>query len=143
MIANVLGASFSVAQYYEPYLNHFKPKISYYPFTSETNPSVFNDYNHTNHWYSVDVAGMLDMDKDFFPGIFAIAIGHSVTGIDRYGAGEHQLYLGLDVNWNYFQQFDVVQNSYYLQFLINLLEKYKVPLPAIRLYNGVDAFLIR
>ena len=51
MIANVLGASFSVAQYYEPYLNHFKPKISYYPFTTETHPTVFNDYNHTNHHF--------------------------------------------------------------------------------------------
>ncbi|MER3328009.1 MAG: hypothetical protein RIF34_00410, partial [Candidatus Kapaibacterium sp.] len=67
----------------------------------------------------------------------------SVTGIDRYGAGQHQFYLGLDINWNYFQQFELVQDSYYLQFIINLLEKYKVPLPALRLNNGVDAFLVR
>ncbi len=143
MVANILGASYSVAQYYEPYLNYIKPKISYYPFTSPTHPSVFNDYNSTNHWYSVDVAGMLDIDDNVFPGLFAVALGHSVTGIDRYGAGQHQFYLGLDINWNYFKQFEIVQDSYYLQFIINLFEKYKVPLPAIRLNNGVDAFLVR
>lgn len=143
MIANVLGASFSVAQYYEPYLNYIKPKISYYPYTTERNPTVFNDYNNTNHWISIDVAGMLDADDNAIPGMFAVALGHSVDGIDRYGAGRHQFYLGLDINWNYFKQFELVQDSYYLQFIINLLEKYKVPLPAIRLNNGIDAFLIR
>ena len=143
MIANVLGASYSVAQYYEPYLNYIKPKISYYPYTTERNPTVFNDYNNTNHWISIDLAGMLDADDNAIPGMFAVALGHSVDGIDRYGAGRHQFYLGLDINWNYFKQFELVQDSYYLQFIINLLEKYKVPLLAIRLNNGVDAFLIR
>jgi hypothetical protein len=91
----------------------------------------------------VDIAGILGVDDKLFPGIFAVAVGHSVKGIDRYGSGAHELYLGLDINWNYFNKFQIVQDSYYLQLLINLLEKYKVPLPAIRLTNGVDAFLIR
>lgn len=143
MIANVLGSSYNVAMYYYPILEHFKPKISYYPYTTKDYRSVFTDYNATNHWISVDVAGLLGYDDNLFPGIFALALGHSVKGINRHGSGVHELYLGLDINWNYFNQFDVVKNSYYLQLLINLFEKYKVPLPAIRLTNGVDAFLIR
>ena len=142
-IANTLGASYSVAQHYYPYLNYFKPKISYFPFQSDTHPSVFNDYNNTNHWWSIDLAGILGADKSPIPGLFAIAVGHSVANINRYGSGVHQFYLGLDLNWNYFQQFDFVKESYYLQLIINILEKYKVPLPAIRLNNGIDAFLVR
>lgn len=143
MIANILGSSYNVAMYYYPYLSHFKPKISYYPYTSEQYSTVFTDYNNTNHWISIDFAGILGIDDNLIPGLFAIALGHSVTGINRYGSGCHQVYIGLDINWNYFNKFEVVQNSYYLQVLINLLEKYKFPLPAIRLTNGIDAFLIR
>lgn len=143
MIANILGSSYNVAMYYYPYLSHFKPKISYYPYTSDEYSTVFTDYNNTNHWVSIDLAGMLGVDDKLIPGLFAVALGHSVTGINRHGSGCHQVYIGLDINWNYFNQFEVVQNSYYLQVLINLLEKYKFPLPAIRLTNGVDAFLIR
>lgn len=143
MIANILGASYSVGQYYYPYLNNINPKISYYPYSTDEYNTVFNDYNATNHWVSLDVWSMANsLDKDWYKA-FGLAIGHSVTGINRNGSGQHQFYLGLDANWNYLKQFDFVKNSYYLQLIINVLEKYKVPLPAIRFGTNVRGFLVR
>jgi uncharacterized protein YfiM (DUF2279 family) len=143
MVANILGASYSVGQYYYPYLNNITPKISYYPYSSEEYRTVFNDYNATNHWFSFDVWSMSDELSTDWYNAFGLALGHSVSGIDRDGAGHHQFYLGLDVNWNYFKQFDIVKDSYYLQLIINILEKYKVPLPALRIGNNIRGFLIR
>lgn len=135
MLANIAGAGFPVLQYYYPKLEAINFKISYRKsenFDKIGYDNVINDYESTYHWVSVNPIELLDIETKYWD-ILAISIGHSVKNIDRYGAGNHEFYIGLDVNWKHFYKYELIKNSYYLQLIIELLDKYKFPLPAIRI----------
>lgn len=144
MITNAIGAAWPVVQYYYPFTENIKPKISFYRSgTSNNIDNIINDYESTNHWVSFDLFNILDMNVDFFPGIFSVAIGHSVANIDRMGGGYHQIYLSPDINWSFLKKYDFVKDSELLVILIDLLDSYKFPFPALELTNGLKLHTIR
>jgi hypothetical protein len=142
MLFNITGAGFPVLQYYYPILECINFKIS---FSKSDNfdrigyDYMINDYESTYHWRSINPFILFGVETKYWD-ILSIAIGHSVKDIDRNGAGFHEIYLGLDINWKHFYKYDLVINNYYLQFLIELLDKYKFPLPSIRITPSFEFY---
>lgn len=134
-IANVGGAAWSVFQHYYPILEEVNFKINFFAsqaFKDGAYQTISNDYTSTYHWVTVDILDILKANKGPW-GFLQLAIGHSVKGIDRMGAGYHEFYLGLDINWRHFLNYEFVKNNYYLQLLVEVLDKYRLPLPSVRI----------
>lgn len=145
MLANISGASIPILQYYYPNLNAFTFKISYNKsdnFDKIGYDYLINDYESTYHWLSIDMFKLFDVETKYLD-IVGLSIGHSVNNIDRHGAGNHEIYIGLDINWNHFYKYDFIKNYYYLQLLIEVLDKYKFPLPAIRINPNLKLYGFR
>lgn len=142
-IANTIGAGLPVLQYYYPKFESVNFKISFIKSQSyyDNNYNVItHDYESTYHWMSINLFEWTRYRDDLFPGIFALAIGHSVKGLDRAGAGYHEFYLGLDINWKHLLRYDFVKNNYYLQLIIEVLDKYKFPLPTLKISPQITAY---
>lgn len=145
MLANISGASFPILQYYYPNLNAFTFKISYNKsdnFDKIGYDYLINDYESTCHWLSIDMFELLDVETKYWD-IVGLSIGHSVKNIDRHGAGNHELYISLDINWQHFYKYDFIKNNYYPQLIIEFLNKYKFPLPAIRITPDIKLYGFR
>jgi hypothetical protein len=135
MFANIGGAAWPVVQYYYPFLEEINYKISFNKsanYEKKGYKSISNDYESTYHWITFDIVDMLGIEYKPL-GFFQLALGHSVKDIDRLGAGYHEFYLGLDLNWRNFLKYDFVKNNYYLQLIVEVLDKYRIPLPTIRI----------
>jgi len=136
MVADVLGAALPVARHYVPALRAFEFKISFAPserFRSGSNAAIFDDYESTLHWISVDVNALLPRTAaDLWPDWLNVAVGHTVVGLDEMGAGHHEFYLSLD--WNLER---LPGDTDLLRFLKRLANLYHLPAPAVRLSPGV------
>jgi hypothetical protein len=139
--ANTLGAAYFIAQQHVPILRNGIWKLSYWPSdefragTADAN-SIFNDYTSTYHWFSVNPAGLLGEAKpSWLPSWLNLAVGHSVKGIDRFGAGNHELYCSLDVDFTRL----LPQDTWLLRSLSRALNMYKLPLPSLRILPGMAA----
>ena len=115
-IANLLGASYPLAQEYLPVLRHFNFKISYFPskyFRNEKyrkSPGfiryepyhyVAGDYDGMIFWLSADVDWLLpNAVKPFWPDWLNIAIGYGAANLPQANRElkERQLYIALDYN---------------------------------------------
>lgn len=142
MILNVSGAGIPVLQYYYPIIESINFKISFSKsdnFNQIGYDYMINDYESTYHWRSINIFKLFGIETKYWD-VLALAIGHSVKDLDRNGGGYHEFYLGLDINWKHFYKYDIVNNNYYLQFLIELLDKYKFPLPSIRVYPSLRVY---
>lgn len=136
-IANNLGVGWRVAEFYEPWLENIRWKVSYDAsdaFKEGAYSTIIDDYESTYHWASLNVNGFLPESwRRYWPDWINIAVGHSVKGVRAYdGSGHHELYLGLDWNteglpgggsfWNRLKRF---ANYYHL------------PAPAVRIAPDV------
>ncbi len=134
--ADALGATFPIAQHYIPALKPYSIKISFQPsdkFRVGQHAVIFDDYESTYHWISVDVAALLPLSwRDVYPPWVNIGIGHSVKNLDFKGGGTHELYLGLDWNLRGLP----IEGSLW-DALVAVLQYYHLPAPAVRLYPGV------
>lgn len=134
--ADALGAAFPVAQHYVPALKPYSMKISFQAsekFRTGAHSVIFDDYESTYHWISVDVAAILPPDwRSSYPPWLNIAVGHSVKQLDFRGGGTHELYLGLD--WN-LTALNV--DGWWWDALMSVVRYYRLPAPAVRLYPGV------
>lgn len=137
--ANTFGAAYFIAQQHIPILRNGIWKISYWPsddYNSGKANSIFNDYTSTYHWLSINPAGLLGEAKpSWLPTWVNLAVGHSVKGIDRYGAGHHELYCSLDIDFTRL----LPQDTWLLRSLSRALNAYKLPLPSLRLIPSVEA----
>jgi hypothetical protein len=141
-ITNIAGAAWPVAQYYYPILEEVNFKINFFAsqeFKNGAYESISNDYTSTYHWVTVDILDMLNANDGPW-GFLQLALGHSVKGIDRFGSGYHEFFLGLDLNWRHFLEYDFVKNNYYLQLIVEVLDKYRFPLPAFRISPEFTAY---
>lgn len=134
--ADALGAAYPVLQHKIPVLKNFNYKISFYPsdrFKNGSNKVIFDDYESTYDWLSINVNNLLpDNLKQFYPSFINLAIGHSVEKLNDQGGGSHRLYLGLD--WNLGA---LPGSGWFIKLLKKYLNFYHFPAPAVQIYPNV------
>ncbi len=136
MVFNAAGAVFPYLQVNYSILDRFGFKISYQKssnFDRLNYNSITEDYESTYHWLSINVYDFLpDNIQRWYPKFVNIAIGHSVSNIDRYGAGNHELFVALD--WNLEA---LPGDSFLYNFIKRTFNFYKLPAPAVKIYPNV------
>lgn len=142
MIGNIIGAGLPVLQTYYPSLDIFRLKFSFNrskEYSDDTYNSILNDYTSTYHWLSIHVHPLLskDLQTSWTP-YLAVAIGHSVKNIDRAGAGNHELWLSLDLNAE-----ALPGDSDFANMIKTTLQMIKLPMPCIRILPSVVWYGIR
>lgn len=130
--ADILGASYSIGQYYFPLLKNFQFKYSYYPSPKYLNGetfSVIDDYEGQKHWLAFRMEELLpESAAKFWPDFLNLAVGYGVDKLDGVGGGDSEFYFALD--------FDAEQIPLYgsfWQFVKNTLNYVHFPLPGIRI----------
>jgi hypothetical protein len=117
-------------------------KFSFLPsqsFKQQGGNSILNDYQSTYHWLSFNIAGMIGKEKiGAWSKYINVAIGHSVNNINRYGSGNHELFLSLDLNAEALP-FD---DGWGLT-LKRLLNSVKLPMPCIKIHPNIVWYGIR
>ncbi len=112
-IADVVGASFFLAQYHVPFLQNFTPRWSYVPAqwvgdpVSNNRQKIFiDDYNSTTFWLAANVHNLLwGGARDIWPDWLMFSVGYGIRNydaVDETGApvGVTRRFLfGLDYNW--------------------------------------------
>jgi hypothetical protein len=132
--ADFLGAFYPVLQNKIPVLKNFNFKISFYPserFRNGSNKVIFDDYESTYDWLSVNVHNLLPISwRKYYPAFINIAVGHSVKKLDTEDR-HHEFYIGLD--WNLKA---LPGNGWFAKLLKRNLNYYHLPAPAIKIYRG-------
>lgn len=128
-LANLVGAGFYVGQRNIPFMRNLDYKLSY-DFTREmVDEAVIESYPNMTFWLTANPRGFYN-DKSFrwFPNWLNIAAGISVThGAER----KTEIIIALDYNLK-----RIRSKNRYLNHLIHLLDRYKLPAPGIRLAPG-------
>lgn len=139
-IANVIGAGLPVLQEYYPDWDFMRFKFSFLPTKNfnDHGGNPFNDYQATYHWLSFNVGGLLSHQKGNWSEYVNIAFGHSVKNIDRFGSGNHEFYLSLDLNAEALP----IDDSWGLTFK-RLLNMIKFPMPCVKLYPNIVWYGLR
>lgn len=128
-IANLSGAAFLAGQYNIPFLRNFDYKISYDFTQKAAEEAVIESYPNMTFWLSANPSGIFEKSfPEWFPNWLNIAIGVSTT--QKY-PHKRELLIGLDYNLK-----RIKTDSPFLRHLIVLLDRYKLPAPAIRLAPG-------
>ncbi len=134
--ADVLGAAYPVLQNKIPILQNFNFKISFYPsdrFQEGSNRVIFDDYESTYDWLSVNVHNILpDKLKNYYPEFINLAIGHSVEKLDNNGGGNHRFYIAIDWNLE-----ELPGNGWFWNLLKRNFNYYHLPSPAVQIYPHV------
>lgn len=96
---DVLGTSFSIAQYYYPVLQNFTPKFQYVPSPwfgeRKRVPSeiMIDDYSSQVFWMSINVHNLLsDELKAYWPSWLQLSIGYTARNLCDRGYPEYNQY---------------------------------------------------
>lgn len=134
--ADALGAAYPVIQHYVPALKPYSLKISFSPsekFRAGEHKAIFDDYESTYHWLSVDVHALLpEPQRSVWPPWLHLALGHSVKQLDFAGGGTHELFISLDWNLR-----GVPIEGWWWNAIAYVFQYYRLPAPAVRLYPNV------
>ncbi len=134
--ANSLGSMYLYMQYNYPPLKNFNLKISYFPsarFRNGSNAYITDDYESTYHWLSINIKKLLPNKwGKYFPNFINIALGHGVKGLDNLKFGKHEIFVAVD--WNLQA---IKTKSKLLKSLLEILNKYHFPSPAIKIYPNI------
>ncbi len=136
--ADLLGAGYPLLQQKVPILKNFNLKISFeksLSFKHHTHRVIFDDYESTYDWLSINVKNLLPTSmQKYYPSFINLAIGHSVKNL-IFGKPYHELYIGID--WN----LEGLPGDFWLWKLLKRnLNYYHFPAPTIRIYPDVVWF---
>ena len=134
--ADALGSAYPILQHKIPILKNFNFKISFYPsdrFKHGSNKVIFDDYESTYDWLSINVHNLLPKNiRRFYPAFINLTVGHSVEKLDNLGGGNHRFYIGID--WN----MEALPGSgWFWKLLKRNLNYYHFPSPVIQIYPHV------
>lgn len=140
-IADVLGASFTLAQYYYPALKNIQLKMSYFPTEEYLNGThlgnAIDDYEGQKYWLSFRMEEILpDELSRYWPDFLNLALGMGVENLNGSGGGVQKFYLALDLDA---EQLPLYGSGW--QFIKNTLNYLHLPLPGIRI-SPDTAFLV-
>lgn len=136
MYANILGATFPVLQYYEPFFNNFQFKFSYYPkWAINPHPAdgrrriLIDDYEGQKYWLSFNVKNLLpnSVSRYWFSWL-NIAVGVGGKNINGWGGGQKDIFIALDLNTDELPIYGSFQT-----FIKRSLSFIKLPMPGIRI----------
>ncbi len=124
-MANLVGAAFVVGQQNIPRMRNIDYKISYDFTHKKSDDAVIESYPNMTFWLTTNPVGLLKLKESWVPNWLNIATGISVT---HTNPAKTEILVGLDFNLKRLKT-----KSVYLNHLIQLLDRYKLPAPAIRL----------
>lgn len=128
-IANLSGAAFVAGQYNVPTLKNFDYKFSYDFTNKNSDDAAIESYPNMTFWFTANPSGLFKLDdSSWFPGWLNIAVGISITHPYPH---RRELLIGLDYNLK-----RIKTRSVFLRHLLNVLDRYHFPAPAIRLAPG-------
>ena len=136
MAANTLGALYPVSQNYYPALKYINFKVSFNPsqaYKAEKYSHIMDDYESTYYWLSADINKLVSESVEkYIPDFINLALGASVTNLDRRGNGSYELFIGLD--WN----FEALPgDGWFWSLLKKSLNFYRLPAPVIKIAPNV------
>ncbi|MCX6146220.1 MAG: DUF2279 domain-containing protein [Candidatus Kapabacteria bacterium] len=135
-IADAIGAGFPIVQRYYPEFKNISFKISFNKssnFEKNGYTNLSDDSESTYNWISFNVYDMLNSDfNKYYPSFVNLALGHNVKNLNRYGSGNHEIYLALD--WN-FEKLPI--EGELGDFLKKVMNSYRFPSPAVKIYPNV------
>ncbi|MFO7446844.1 MAG: DUF2279 domain-containing protein [Ignavibacteriaceae bacterium] len=140
-IADVLGAGFTLSQYYFPFMKNFQAKVSYYPSQKMRDGlhkgNAIDDYEGQKYWLSVRVRNFLPKEAaEIWPEWLNIAGGVGIRNMDGAGGGSRDFYLALDLDAEAIPLYGGVW-----QFVKNTLNYIHFPMPAVR-FGKDSAFFV-
>lgn len=132
VIADILGATYSIGQYYYPVLKNFQFKHSYYPspkYLSNETLNFIDDYEGQKYWLAFRMEELLpESVAKNWPDFLNLAVGYGVDKLDGRGGGDSEFYFALDLDAE-----QIPLYGSFWQFLKNTLNYVHFPLPGIRI----------
>lgn len=141
-IADVVGASYYLGQYYFPALKHIQPRVSYWPTdkvkSGDDKAIIIDDYEGQKYWLGVRVKEFLPKNiKDYWPSFLMVSVGMGVKNLDGKGGGTREFYLALDLDAEQIPLYGGVW-----QWIKNTLNYIHFPMPGIRITPNTAFFAI-
>ncbi len=140
--ADLIGASYYVAQFYYPYLKNFQFRFSYFPSKKFLNGekkdhNFSDDYEGQKLWISMRMKNILPKSiSKYWPDFLMLAFGYGVSDLDGRGGGIKKFFVGLD-----FDAETLPLHGRFWNFVKNTLNIIHFPLPGIRISPNA-AFLV-
>lgn len=126
---NLGGAVFFVSQQNYALMRNLDFKMSYDFTTPAAEETAIESYPNMTYWLTVNPSGLFkDATFSWIPNWINFALGISVT---HSKPGKTELILAVDYNLK-----RIKTKSVYLNHLIHLIDRYKLPAPALRLAPG-------
>ena len=148
--ADLLGASYSLGQYYFPLLKHIQPRVSYYPSQDLLNPpkpgdknrlhianNITDDYAGQKYWLAFRMKELLPKKiAKYWPSFLMLSVGMGLKNWNGFGGGEREVFIALD-----FDAETIPLHGKFWQFIKNTLNYIHFPLPGVRISPTSAAFV--
>lgn len=141
-VGDLLGAAYSVAVYYYPFLKNIQPRVSYFPskeMLDGTKPdmNISDDYEGQKLWLSFRMKNLLPENiSKYWPSWLMLSAGYGVSDLNGSGGGIKKFYIGFD-----FDAEEIPLHGKFWQFVKNTLNYVHFPMPGIRI-SPDTAFLV-
>jgi len=141
-LADLLGSSYFLAQYYFPVLHNFSPRLSYWPtekvLSGQTNAIIIDDYEGQRFWVAMKMKKLLpDEISKYWPSFLMLSLGTSARDLDGAGGGHREYYIAFDIDY------DVLPlHGEFGQWIKNTLDYFHLPMPGIRFSPNFAGFAL-
>ena len=140
--ADLLGASYSLGQYYFPILKHIQPRVSYFPsekyLKGEHKGNIIDDYAGQKYWLAFRMKELLPKKiSKYWPSFLMLSVGMGLRDWDGFGGGKQDVFIALD-----FDAETIPLHGKFWQFVKNTLNYLHFPMPGIRISPTSAAFVI-
>lgn len=141
--SDILGAAFSIGQYYYPFLKNIQPRVSYYPSEEfragqHKGNNIIDDYSGQKYWLAFRISKLLpDEISAYWPSFLMISTGMGIKNWNGFGGGSREFFIALD-----FDAEAIPLYGKFWQFVKNTLNYIHFPLPGIRISPKFTAFAI-
>jgi hypothetical protein len=139
---DLLGASFSLAQYYYPFLKNFHPRFSYLPSSEMKNGdhkgNMIDDYEGQKYWIGMRLKNLLpEFAAEYWPSFLMLSVGMGVKDLDGSGGGTREFYIALDLDA---EELPLYGKGW--QFIKNTLNYFHFPMPGIKISPDAAFFVL-
>jgi hypothetical protein len=140
--ADLLGASYSLGQYYFPVLKHIQPRVSYFPsqkyLDGEHKGNIIDDYAGQKYWFAFRMKELLPKKvSKYWPSFLMLSVGMGLRDWNGFGEGKQDIFIALD-----FDAETIPLHGKFWQFVKNTLNYLHFPMPGIRISPTSAAFVI-
>ncbi len=133
--ADIIGALLPVARRHIGFMQNIDFKMSYNFLAHKVQDSGVHDYDHMTFWLTANPSGLFKQVRWLRNFRFLnFAAGFGITPGFPY---KQELYLALDYNLK-----KIKTKNAYLRHLIEILDRFHLPAPAIRLSPRTKAFML-